>query len=71
MYINNSDSSDLDMLESMSYSIFNYWEKRELHINTYFAVTGCMLCVIPQKFKDESDHSESDHRKQVFVLWII
>ena len=53
------------MLEIMSYSVCNYWDKKELKINTNFSVTGCMLCVIPHIFRDASDHSDSDHMKQV------
>ena len=36
----------------------------QLHVNTYFVVTGWMLCVIPQICKDVKDYSNSDHRKQ-------
>ena len=53
------------MLESLSFSVCKLWQKRQLHINTDFALTGCMLCVIPQIRKDAKDHSDSDHRKQV------
>ena len=28
--------------------ISNLWNEREKHINTYYVVTGWMLCVIPQ-----------------------
>ena len=41
------DSSDSDLLEILSYSVCKLWKKRKLHINTDFAVTGWMLCVIP------------------------
>ena len=34
MYIDDTESSDSDMLESMSYSVWNYWNKRELNIST-------------------------------------
>ena len=39
--------------------------EKQLHINTNFAVTGWMLCVIPHILKDAKDHSDSDHRKHV------
>ena len=41
------------------------WQKSQLHINTNFAVTGWMLCVITHICKDAKDHSDSDNRKQV------
>ena len=57
--------SDSDMLESLSFSVCKLWKKRQLHINTYFAVTGWMLCVINHIHEDAKYHSDSDHRKQV------
>ena len=59
------ESIDSDVLVSLSSSVCNIWHKREIHINTDFAVTGWMLCVIPQIHKDEKDHSDSDDRNQV------
>ena len=59
------DSSDSDMLESLSFSVCNLWQKRQLHINTDFVVTGWTLCAIPHIRKDAKYHSDSDHRKQV------
>ena len=53
------------MSESLSFSVCKLWQKRPLQINNYFAVTGRMLCVIPQICKDAKDHSDSDNRKQV------
>ena len=53
------------MLESLSFSVCNLWQKRQLHINTDFVVTVCMLCVIPHIRKDAKYHSDIDHRKQV------
>ena len=47
-----SDTSDSYMLESLSSTVCNLWQKRQLHINTYFAVTGWILCVIPHVCKD-------------------
>ena len=43
----------------------NLWQKRKLHINTDFAVTGWMLCVIPRIRIDAKDNSDRNHRKQV------
>ena len=34
------DTSESDMLESLSTTVCNLWKKRQLHINTYFEVTG-------------------------------
>ena len=53
------------MLESLSFSVCKLWQKRQLHINTDFTVTGWMLCVIPHIHKDAKDHSDIDHREQV------
>ena len=43
----------------------NLWQKRQLHINTDFEVTGWMLCVIPHIRKYAKDNSDRKHRKQV------
>ena len=59
------DTSDSYMLERLSSTVCNLCQKRQLHINTDFAVTVWMLCVIPHIRKDAKDHSYSDHRKQV------
>ena len=53
------------MLESLSSSVCKLWQKIQLHINTDFAVTGYMICVIPHICKDAKDNYDSDHRKQV------
>ena len=53
------------MLEILSSFVSSLLQKRQLHTNTNFAVTGWMLCVIPHIFKDAEDHSDSDHRKHV------
>ena len=53
------------MLESLSTIVCNLWQKRQLHINADFAVTGWMLCVIPHIHMDAKDHSDRNHRKQV------
>ena len=52
------------MLEILSFSLCKLWHKRKLHINTDFAVTVWMLCVITHIRKDAKDHSDSDHRKE-------
>ena len=59
------ENSGSDTLESLSFLVCKLWQKRQLHVNTYFAVTGRMLCVIPHILKDTKDHLYSDHRKQV------
>ena len=46
------DTSDSDLLESLSSTVCNLWQIRQLHINTDFSVTGWILCVIPHIFKD-------------------
>ena len=53
------------MLESLSSSVCKLWQKRKLHINTDFSVTGWMICVIPHICKDAKYHSDIYHRKQV------
>ena len=53
------------MLEILSSSVCKLWQKRQLHINTDFAVTGWMICVIPHILKDAKDHSDMNHREQV------
>ena len=53
------------MLEILIYSVCSLCQKRRLHIRTYFAVTGWVLCVIPHILKYAKDHLDSDHGKQV------
>ena len=53
------------MLESLSSLVCSVWQKSQLNINTDFAVTEWMLCVIPHICKDSKDRSDSDYRKQV------
>ena len=65
MGIYDPESSDSYILECLSYSVCNNWDKRELNINTYFSVTGWMLCFIPHINKYASDNSDGDHRKEV------
>ena len=38
--------------ENICFVISNLWNKREEHINTDYAVTGWMLCVIPHISED-------------------
>ena len=66
--IYDTESSDSYMLEILSYSLCNYWDERGLKINTNSAVTACILCVIPNIFKDASDHLYSDQIKKVSNL---
>ena len=65
MNIYDPESSDSDMSEILSYLVCKYWYKKELNINTDFALTGWLLCVIPHIIKDASDNSDGDNRKQV------
>ena len=65
MNIYDPESSDSYMSESMSSSVWKYWQKGELSINTDFSVTGWMLCIIPPILKYESNNSDSDHKKEV------
>ena len=57
------ESIDSDTLESLSFSVCDIWQKRQLHINTNFSVTRLMLCVIQHILKYEKDHLDSDYRK--------
>ena len=57
------DIIDSYMLIILISSVCNIWQKRQIHINTDFTVTGWMICVIPHIRKDEKDYSDSDHRK--------
>ena len=59
------DSNDSDMLEILSFSVFKLFQKRQLHINTDFSVTGWMLCVIPHIRKYAKNNSDNDNRKKV------
>ena len=54
-----------NLLESLSFSVCKIWQKRQLHINTNFVVTGWMLCVIPHIRKDAKHNFDSYHGKQV------
>ena len=48
----------------MSYLICSYLGKREVHINTDYATTGWMLCVIPHINNDIIDNPDGNNRKQ-------
>ena len=65
IYTDDQESIDSDMLEILSSSVCKIWQKRQIHINTDFVVTGWMLCVISQIRKYAKYHSDSDNRKQV------
>ena len=47
------------------YVISNLWHKREEHINTVYALTGWMLCVIPHIREDVFKNSQNKHHIQV------
>ena len=49
----------------MSFSVCKVWQRSQLHINTDFAVTGWMICVITHIRKDAKYHLDINHRKQV------
>ena len=50
---NESDEEDslsngyTEYLDNIYFVISNLWNRREKYINTDYAVTGCMLCIIP------------------------
>ena len=52
------------MLVSLISSVCKILQKRKIHINIDFTVTGWMICVIPHILKDAKYHTYSDHRKQ-------
>ena len=51
--------------ENICFFVSNLWNKREEHINTDYAVTGWMLCVITNIREDILNHSNVNHRIQV------
>ena len=55
----------------MTSVIINFRDKREVNINTNYAITGCMLCVIPHSCKDYNYNSHRYHRNQVKYLYRI
>ena len=56
MNIYDADIIGSYMMVSLSYSVWNYWGKGELNINTYFSLTGWMLCVITHIIEDSNDN---------------
>ena len=53
------------MLVSLSSSVFNIWQNRQIQVNTDISVTGWMICVITHIHKDAKYNINIDHRKQV------
>ena len=51
--------------DNICYVISNLWHKREEHINTDYAVTGWVLCVIPHIRDDVFKNSQNKHHIQV------
>ena len=51
--------------ENICYVISNLWNKREEHINTDYAMTGWMLCVIPHIREDVFKNAQNKHHIQV------
>ena len=51
--------------ENICFVISNLWNKREEHINTDYAVTGWMLCVIPHIREDVFKNAQNKHHIQV------
>ena len=66
-----SDEEDPTLKDSILYSenicfvISNFRNKREEHINTNYAVTGRMLCVIPHIREDVFKNAQNKHHIQV------
>ena len=51
--------------ENICYVISNLWNKREEHINTNYAVTGRMLCIIPHIREDVFKNAQNKQHIQV------
>ena len=51
--------------ENICFVISSLWNEREKHINTYYTVTGLMLCVIPQIMEDVFKNAQNKHCIQV------
>ena len=64
---NNSPTANDSILysENIFFVISNFWNKREEHINTDYAVTGWMLCVIPNIREDVFKNAQNKHHIQV------
>ena len=51
--------------ENIYFFISSLWNKREEHINTDYAVTGWMLCVIPHIRENVFKNTQNKHHIQV------
>ena len=51
--------------ENICFVISSLWNKREEHINTDYAVTGWILCVIPHIREDVLKNAQNKHHIQV------
>ena len=51
--------------DNICFVISNLWNEREKHINTDYAVTGWMLCVIPHIREDVFKNAQNKHHIQV------
>ena len=51
--------------ETICFIISSLWNKREEHINTDYAVTSWMLCVIPHIREDVFKNAQNKHHIQV------
>ena len=56
---NGTDISGFNYSETMSSLIFHYWKKREEYINTDYAVTGWILCLIPREYVFVNENREN------------
>ena len=68
------NKENLDSIHSysswmMTSVIINFRDKREVHINTNYSITGWMLCVIPHICKDVTDNSHRNNRNQARCLY--
>ena len=51
--------------ESICFVISNLWNKREEHVNTNYAVTGWIICVIPHIREDVFKNAQNKHHIHV------
>ena len=51
--------------ETICFVVSNLWNKREEQISNKYAVTGCMLCVIPHIRENIFKNAENKHHIQV------
>ena len=54
--------------EKICFVISSLWKEREKYINTGYAVTGCMLCVIPHIREDVFKNAQNTHHIQVNIV---